>query len=193
VNGEASAAVRVEGFPPISSPRMHTLVLGSLPSRKSLELGQYYGHPQNAFWRIMGALIGAGRELPYADRVRMVAAANIGVWDVLRSSVRPGSMDADIDVRTAVANDFDRFLLVHPTVRRVCFNGRKAAELFERNVRLSDEPRRASLEFIRLPSTSPAYASMSFDEKLRAWSVIVEPPSTSVWRRRRFCSTLSHE
>lgn len=164
------------GFPPISAPDIHTLILGSLPSRKSLELGQYYAHPQNAFWRIMDDLLGAGRSLPYDERVRKIVAARLGVWDVLSSSVRPGSMDSAIDTRTATPNDFDRFLREHTALRRICFNGRKAAELFDRTVRLTDSQRLAALERVQLPSTSPAYAAMPFEEKLERWSVIVVPP-----------------
>ena len=170
------------GFPPISAAGIHTLILGSLPSRRSLELGQYYGHPQNAFWRIMGRLVGASRNLPYDERVRRIVAARLGVWDVLASSVRPGSMDAAIDVRSATPNDFDRFLREHAALRRICFNGRKAAELFERKVSLTDDQRSASLEFVQLPSTSPAYAAMPFEEKLERWSVVALPPTE---RRRR--------
>ena len=164
------------GFPPISGPDIHTLILGSLPSRKSLELRQYYGHPQNAFWRIMDRLFGAGRGLPYDERVRRLVAGRVGVWDVLSSSVRPGSMDSAIDMRSATANDFDRFLREHRSVRRICFNGRKAAELFERKVSLADDVRLAEVTLMQLPSTSPAHAAMPFEEKLDRWSVIVSPP-----------------
>lgn len=165
------------GLAPICAADMHTLVLGSLPSRKSLELGEYYGHPQNAFWRIMGELLGAGRDLPYDDRVARLLGAGIGVWDVLRSSVRPGSMDADIDLASAKANDFDTFLCRYPGVRRICFNGRKAADMFERKQALTDQVRAAGIEFVSLPSTSPAFASMSFDEKLRRWATVIDTPA----------------
>jgi TDG/mug DNA glycosylase family protein len=85
------------GFAPILGDRARVLILGSLPSVASLEKNQYYGHPQNVFWRIMGELFGAGPDMPYAQRTRILVNARVAVWDVLRSSVRPGSMDADID------------------------------------------------------------------------------------------------
>ena len=79
-------------------------------------------------------------------------------------------------VVSATANDFDRFLRDHRRLRRICFNGRKAAELFERKVSLAEDARLAALHFVQLPSTSPAYAAMPFEEKLDRWSVIVSPP-----------------
>lgn len=163
------------GLAPVCAPGIRTLVLGSLPSRKSVELQQYYGHPQNAFWKIMGELLDIERGEPYHDRLSKLLAARIGVWDVLRSSVRPGSMDADIDESTAVVNDFDEFLDRYPTVTRICFNGRTAAELFKKRVRLADARRLERIDLVRLPSTSPAYASMPFEEKLARWSVVIQP------------------
>lgn len=166
------------GLPPIADPGIRTLILGSLPSRRSLQLGQYYGHPQNAFWRIMDALLGAARDMPYEERKARLLGSQIGVWDVLHSSLRPGSMDADIDTATARPNDFSSFLEGHPQVYRVCFNGRKAAEMFRRTVELP-EHLAGGLEFVDLPSTSPAYAAMPFEEKLGRWSIVIEPPRAS--------------
>ena len=97
------------GFPPIAAVGVDTLVLGSLPSVRSLQLGQYYAHPRNAFWPIMGKLIGAGLDQPYDERVRRLIAAGIAVWDVLERSHRPGSLDADIDMASASVNDFAVF------------------------------------------------------------------------------------
>ena len=92
------------GFPPIVDPDATVLILGSLPSRKSLEASEYYAHPQNAFWRIMGEFFGAGPDVPYAKRTVLLKRNNIAVWDVLASSDRPGSMDSDIDIATARPN-----------------------------------------------------------------------------------------
>ena len=97
------------GFAPIAAEGIHTLILGSLPSQQSLEKQQYYGNPQNAFWRIMGELFGAGPDLPYHERTVRLTDHGIGVWDVLQSSVRPGSMDSDIRPDTAVANVMAKF------------------------------------------------------------------------------------
>jgi hypoxanthine-DNA glycosylase len=161
------------GFPPIAATDATVLILGSLPSRKSLEAQEYYAHPQNAFWRIMGALFGAGPEHPYAKRTALLKANRIAVWDVLASSVRPGSMDSDIDIATAKPNDFVSFLKAQSEIRLVCFNGRKAAGMFEDLVLSVQVEQRPDVRFETLPSTSPAYASMSFEEKLGKWSIVL--------------------
>jgi hypoxanthine-DNA glycosylase len=154
------------GFPPIAGSDAKILILGSLPGQRSLELAQYYAHRQNAFWRIMAELFGV--EGDYADRCRQLMAHRIAVWDVLASSVRPGSMDADIQLESARANDFAGFLSNHGQIRRICFNGRKAEQMFRKLV----APALAGNlpDLISLPSTSPAYAALSFDNKLEVWS-----------------------
>lgn len=160
------------GFPPLLGRRPRVLVLGTLPSQKSLQKQQYYGHPQNAFWPIMGSLFGAGPDLPYAERVAVVTRARVAVWDVLGSSVRPGSMDADIDIGSATPNDFTALLSSNPDIELVCFNGQAAARLFLRLVAPSLETRSNTPDYRTLPSTSPAYASMSFTDKLDRWRIV---------------------
>lgn len=163
------------GFEPVSHPSIHTLVLGSLPSRRSIETGQYYGHPRNAFWPLMGALLGFEAGVPYPERRNALLDAGIGLWDVLHSSKRPGSLDADIDVSSARANDFECFLEGHTSLMRICFNGRKAADLFHRLQCLPDGETRERISLLALPSTSPAHAAMSFEEKLDRWAIVTQP------------------
>lgn len=160
-----------QGFPPVARKDARVLVLGSLPSRASLQARQYYAHPQNAFWKILHMI--AGSTGSYASRCRTLRKRGIAVWDVLSASVRPGSLDADIDMASAVPNDFEQFFAGHPDIRLVCFNGRKAEQLFERYVRFSCRGDR--FEFALLPSTSPAHASLTFAEKLEIWRGIIEP------------------
>lgn len=162
------------GFAPLARSDARTLILGSLPSRLSIQSGEYFAHPRNAFWRIMGELIDAGPDNPYPVRVERTLAAGLAVWDVLASAVRPGSMDAAIDRETASPNDFALFLREHPGIRRVCFNGQKAAAMFERLVMTGIAQQADGLGFVTLPSTSPAHAAMSFDEKLRHWSIVTK-------------------
>jgi TDG/mug DNA glycosylase family protein len=162
----------VSGFAPLVTTGARALVLGSLPSKMSLETGQYYGNPQNAFWRLMGELFDAGTRLPYAERVKRLSDSGVAVWDVLQSSVRPGSMDSAIDQSTAVANDFTSFFARRPNIQLVCFNGQKAAQMFERLVLPDIGNKSNTLRYQTLPSTSPAYAAMSFDEKFRHWSIL---------------------
>jgi len=162
----------VSGFAPIAGKDANLLVLGSLPSQLSLQKQQYYGNPQNKFWQIMGELFAAGTELPYAERADRLVACGVAVWDVLRSSVRPGSMDAAIDQSTAVANDFASFFAHQPDISLVCFNGQKAAQLFARLVAPELDTSCKTLRYQTLPSTSPAHASMSFEKKLEHWSIL---------------------
>ena len=157
------------GFPPIARADARVLILGSLPSRRSLLAGEYYAHPQNAFWKIMHALIGARGS--YDERCAALVAQRIAVWDVLAESVRPGSMDADIALDTAKVNDFNGFFSQHRRLHKVCFNGRKAAQMFQRFVPLDESA--APRQFETLPSTSPAYAAMPYEEKLRRWRTVL--------------------
>jgi len=99
--------VIIRSFEPIATPNARVLILGSMPGVASLEAGQYYAHPQNAFWRIMGELVGAGLEKPYDERARILKANGVALWDVLQSCIRPGSLDSDI--RDEVPNDFAAF------------------------------------------------------------------------------------
>lgn len=172
----------VHSFPPIASPESRTLILGSMPGKVSLRAHQYYAHPQNLFWRIIGSLLGFDPASPYDDRVAFVRSAGIAVWDVLRSCKRASSLDSDIVHASAVPNDLPGFLRAHPQIRRVCFNGAKAEALYVRHVRpgLSVE---GDIEHLRLPSTSPANASWSLPQKMRAWQAIapeVAEPSAGV-------------
>ncbi len=163
------------GFAPVAAEDAKVLVLGSLPGRRSIEMQQYYAQPQNAFWRIMGVLYGAGRELEYAARLHRLVAARIALWDVLAAGERRGSLDAAIVSSTVVVNDLARFFTRHRQVRLVCFNGRKAAELYRRWVLSTLPARFADLETRHLPSTSPAHAARSFEEKLMLWRAALGP------------------
>lgn len=156
---------RSAGFPPIARPDARILILGSLPGARSIAEQQYYAHPQNAFWPIMRELLGI--EGDYAARCRQLTDHGIALWDVLHSSVRPGSLDSSIQLDSAETNDFDAFITGHPDVRLVAFNGRKAEQLFVRNV--GDLLPESRIARVGLPSTSPAYAAMPFSGKLAAW------------------------
>ncbi|UCV18687.1 DNA-deoxyinosine glycosylase [Ferribacterium limneticum] len=161
------------GFPPVADPSARVLVLGSLPGKASLNAQEYYANRQNAFWRIMGDLIGAGPDLPYAQRLESLRSAGIALWDVIAAGERPSSLDADIVKDSVRVNDFLAFFAVHRGIRRVFFNGGAAEATFRRYV-LPTLPG-ADLQLIRLPSTSPAHAASRYADKLAAWSAIVAP------------------
>jgi len=157
------------GFPPVARRDARILILGSMPGDASLRAGQYYAHPYNHFWPIMGALCGAGPELPYRRRLARLRAAGIALWDVLRECRRHGSLDAAVELRTATANELLPFLRAHPGIGRVLFNGALAARIWHRRIQPGVERELPGLELLRLPSTSPAHAAVSRARKLRQW------------------------
>ena len=154
-----------EGFAPIERSDARILVLGSLPGQKSLAAAEYYAHPQNAFWRIMQELFGITGD--YHERCASLRNVKLALWDVLRASVRPGSLDADIQRDSASANDFGAFLRVHENIELIGFNGKKAEQLFRAMVPKEHYQR---IRLVGLPSTSPAYAAMPYAGKLSVWA-----------------------
>ena len=160
----------IQSFAPIETADARILILGSMPGEASLRAGQYYAHPRNLFWRIMGELLGADPASPYDLRIQALKSARIALWDVLRSCRRKGSLDSNIDHESLVPNDFAAFFLSHPQITRVFFNGTKAEQCYRRH----KQPVTGieSIEYLRLPSTSPANASLSYERKLDAWRVI---------------------
>lgn len=156
--------MRQQGFPPVVDKHVKVLILGSFPSPASLAKQQYYGHPQNHFWKLMGVLLDAPLfDMPYAQRLPVLLQHQIGLWDVLHQCERAGALDSNI--RNAVNNDFRQVTQVAAGLRRVCFNGKTAGRF---------EPvfREAGYETVMLPSTSPAY-TLKFEVKLEAWRAVV--------------------
>lgn len=164
---------RIEGFPPLARADARVLVLGSMPSRESLAQGQYYAHPRNAFWPIMTRLFGL-RGTAYAERTAELTACGVAVWDVLQACTRPGSLDSAIDEASIVTNDFAAFFATHRNIRGVFFNGAKAESVYLRRVLPTLDAPAAALPLRRLPSTSPAHASLDLESKATAWRVLVE-------------------
>ncbi|QQG36739.1 MAG: DNA-deoxyinosine glycosylase [Micavibrio aeruginosavorus] len=160
------SSARIHSFPPVVRTDARILVLGSMPGQASLRAGEYYAHPRNQFWPIMEILLGAGPNRPYQKRLDILQENGIALWDVLHSCARAGSLDSDI--RDERPNDIAGMLAAAPAITRVYFNGAKAEAAFHRHVYVGCRP----LSCFRLPSTSPAHAGMSFDEKLKRWSVI---------------------
>ncbi len=167
--GDTKRGCRVRSFAPVSGAGARVLVLGSMPGAASLAAGEYYAHPRNSFWPLMLDIFGARGPLPYAGRLALLRRNGVALWDVLASCVRPGSSDAAIRRATAEANDIGGFLLAHPRISLVCFNGAKAEECYRRHVLPFLPPAPAGLRRRLLPSTSPAHASLSYAAKLRAW------------------------
>ena len=163
---------KVVGFPPVAARDAKVLILGSMPGVRSLVDKQYYAQPRNAFWPIMGTLFHAGPELPYRQRLKVLVANEVALWDVLRCCERPGSLDSSIDGSTAEPNDFAHFFAQHSQIKRIFFNGLMASRVFLRQVQPGLTDPFASLPTVILPSTSPVHAAMTLDEKKNRWSVI---------------------
>lgn len=156
----------LRGFPPVVWPDTHTIILGSFPGEASLVAAQYYAHPRNQFWRLLGVVLGEPdlHALGYEARLERVLAHGIGIWDVLAACHREGSLDSAI--RNAKPNDFDSLREHAPLLKKVCFNGKTAG-------RFADVIGKAGYETLVLPSSSPANAMLSFDQKLSCWRTIL--------------------
>jgi double-stranded uracil-DNA glycosylase len=158
------------GFEAIANQEASLLILGSMPSSKSLAEQQYYAHPRNAFWPIMGELFGFDPQLGYETRLAKLRANGVALWDVAHRCIRPGSLDSAM--REVEPNDFPAFFAAHPHIRHIFFNGRKAEELYRRLVLPALTAEAQDIESVLLPSTSPAHAARDFAEKLAAWRAV---------------------
>jgi double-stranded uracil-DNA glycosylase len=151
------------GLPPIAGADARLFILGSLPGDASLGAKQYYAHPTNQFWRLLGSVLGIElHQLPYSQRLERLAQQRIGLWDVIASAERRGSLDQAI--RVAEHNRIDHLLTGYPDLRAIAFNGATAAKAGRKLV--GEPPPQVNL--IDLPSSSAANTTR-FDEKARAW------------------------
>lgn len=153
---------RIVAFPPVCRPDARILILGSMPSVASLEVGFYYGHPRNAFWRILAEIYGAPLPETIEEKKALIVDHQLALWDSLTACEREGSLDSAI--RQPELNDFAGLFQACPDIRRVLFNGGTAHRLFMRAGRPFLEGR----EWQVMPSTSPAY-TLSYERKLAQW------------------------
>ena len=159
----------LQGLPPVLSPDTRLVILGSFPGVASLRAQQYYGHPQNQFWRLLAALLTddatALVQAPYAERLRWLLAQGLGVWDVYASCKREGSLDSAI--RAPVLNDLASLRVHCPQLAALAHNGGES-------YRHARHTQALGLPVYRLPSSSPANASWSFERKLDAWREVLQ-------------------
>ena len=161
------------GLPPLISSQTRLLILGSFPGVASLQAQQYYGHPQNQFWRVLSAIFGDIYGLSrintgvsgYQNRSDWLLSKNLGVWDVYASCQREGSLDSNI--RQAVLNDFSILRTLCPNLQAIAHNG---GESFKH----AKHTKNLGFPVFKLPSTSPANASWSFERKVAAWHDVFE-------------------
>lgn len=162
---DSYAARHLTGLAPVLAPDTRILVLGSFPGAASLAAGQYYAHPRNQFWRLISELAGEDlAALPYAQRLPRLLAHGFGLWDVLGACERKGSLDASI--RKPAANDFAPLRERCPKLQTVGFNGKTSAAF-------APQFAAAGFRTVALPSSSPAHAAMSFEQKLAAWRALL--------------------
>jgi len=153
----------IYSFPPISDSRSKVLILGTMPGKESLRKNEYYGHPQNAFWKILFKLYNIPFSSDYRFKVEMLLQNGIALWDVLQTCERQSSLDTDIKMEGP--NDLRAFLSAHPGISKIFFNGKGAARYFAKYFSGTSLPNQV------LPSTSPAHA-VKWEEKLEIWQVV---------------------
>jgi hypoxanthine-DNA glycosylase len=154
------------GFNLLGNNKARILILGSMPSVVSLEKQQYYAHPRNAFWRIMAAMFNQDKLITYHHAEQFLKAQGIAVWDVLKSCARQGSLDSAIEKDSIEVNDFIALFTAFPRIKYVFFNGGMAESLYKKYVYQGLPAEYRSISYTKLPSTSPAYAAMHYQDKL---------------------------
>lgn len=161
--------VILTGFAPIVPKMPRVLVLGSMPGDASLNAHQYYAHPRNAFWPVMQALFGIDAGAPYESRIEQLKAAHIALWDVVYQCHRSGSLDTAIEPDSVIVNDIAGLLRQHPTIAAVFCNGGGAWTLLRRHFFKSANKPGIDIPVYKLPSTSPANARLSLQQKCVEW------------------------
>ncbi len=162
---------RIHSFPPIISQQAKLIILGSMPGVESLRQNKYYAHPRNSFWPIMLELLSTPVDT-YEQCTQLLKDHGIAVWDVLQSCQRSGSLDANIQQDFMRANDFNHLFARYSGIRAVFFNGGAAEKFYKSKVLTNLEARFNHFSYQRLPSTSPAHASMTLVQKKLAWKVL---------------------
>ena len=154
-------------FDPISDTNTTVLILGTMPGDKSLELGEYYGHARNRFWKIISTITENNLPLTYSDKKKLLLTSKIGIWDVAHSAKRKGSLDSAI--QEEVPNDIDTFISRHSKLKIIAFNGSKSEKLFDKYFN-----RNSRIRYISLPSSSPANTGIDFEAICNKWKQILK-------------------
>lgn len=153
-------------FPPLVSDQSRVLILGSMPGDRSIAENQYYGHPRNRFWPLIAALCGCKLPKSYSEKTDLLLNGGFALWDVVESANRKGSMD--VDIKDETPNAIHELLETHPKIHTVAFNGKTAEQLYRKY-----HKELKHINYISLPSTSPANASYGFERLMEFWQEIV--------------------
>ena len=159
----------IHSFDPIIDDNSRVLILGSMPGKISLEKGEYYAHSSNMFWKLIYSVFGAQIDQTYEEKKSFLKSKKIALWDVIKECDRAGSSDSKII--NSIINDFEGLLARYPNIRYIFFNGKKAESLFKRNV---VNITKYQIILFTLPSSSPANASISLNNKMETWNQIKE-------------------
>ena len=157
---------RISSFPPIIDTQAEILILGSIPGVKSLEMQQYYAHPQNKFWKIIFELFNESFTEYYTERIKVLKKHHIALWDVIDSCERKGSLDSEI--KNEEANQIAELVEQYPNIKAIFCNGGKSYKNLQKVL-----GKNYKLPIILLPSTSPLH-TVSFDKKREEWVRILE-------------------
>ena len=157
---------KISSFPPIINYESKILILGSIPGMKSLEMKQYYAHPQNKFWKIICELFHEELTTYYTERIKILEKYHVALWDVIDTCERKGSLDSEI--RNEEANKIGELLHSYPNINAVFCNGQKSYKNLQKIL-----PKDFHLPIIVLPSTSPAHASLRYEVKLKSWKMVL--------------------
>ncbi|PPZ93020.1 DNA-deoxyinosine glycosylase [Cloacibacterium normanense] len=157
---------KISSFLPIIDKESKILILGSIPGVKSLEMQQYYAHPQNKFWKIIFELFTEKFTTDYDERIKILEKYHVALWDVIDNCERKGSLDSEI--RNEEANKIGELLHNYPNIKAIFCNGQKSHKNLQKIL-----PKDFHLPIIVLPSTSPAHASLRYEEKLKSWKMVL--------------------
>ena len=158
---------KISSFPPIINENSKILILGSIPGVKSLEMQQYYAHPQNKFWKIICEIFNEEFTTNYQQRIEILEKHHIALWDVIDTCERKGSLDSEI--RNEEANKIEELLQNFPNIKAIFCNVQKSHKNLQKIL-----GKKFRMPIIVLPSTSPAYAGLSYFDKLKSWYIILE-------------------
>ena len=166
--------MRMRGFAPVAGADARVLILGTMPGKRSLECRQYYAKRGNLFWPIMAEILGFSCDLSYTNREKQLKNNRIALWDVCETACRSGSLDSTIRLADVVPNEFSAFFSTHKNIELICFNGSKAARIYQRRVLPELPAEFRSIRTEKLPSTSPALARMNRKEKTFLWRSVLD-------------------
>ncbi len=160
----------LQSFAPIADENTKILIIGTMPSAASLAVGEYYAHSRNIFWRLMTDIFNSGQyTINFSVKTQRLLCRHIGLWDALKSCERQTSSDNDI--YSEQPNDFRAFLASHPNIKTLLFNGQKAFLFFKKY----HHDLLADINCVVLPSTSPANARLTYQQKLAIWRRVLLP------------------